>query len=166
MFRQNIACHPQWALMHGATIKKTDTRHLKSIMIDAQLFLQPQLVWHCERSLSHSQRQTVGTDHKGWPVSAQSVWHFSPILSTTGMWRRILVKTLNTVKPFSFHSCTVHLDIIKVLLFHQFHQVSYCRLDIICNHISEQSTTTYFNRSFLMVMTVAKINKMLPGDGC
>jgi len=63
-------------------------------MIDAQLFLQPQLVSHCERSLSQSQRPTVGTDHKGSPVSAQSVWHFSPILTKTGIWRRILVQML------------------------------------------------------------------------
>jgi len=68
-------------------------------MIDAQIFSQPQLVSHCELSLSQSQRPTVGTDHKGLPVSAQSVWHFSPTLTKTGMWRRILVEILNTVKP-------------------------------------------------------------------
>jgi len=55
-------------------------------MIDAQLFLQPQFVSHCERGLSESQRPTVWTDHKGSPVSAQNVWHFSPILTKTGIW--------------------------------------------------------------------------------
>jgi len=62
-------------------------------MIDAQRFLQPQLVSHCERSLSQSQRPTVGTDQKGSPVSK------FPILTKTGRWRRILVKILNMVKP-------------------------------------------------------------------
>jgi len=43
---------------------------------------------------------------------------------------------------------------------------SYYRLDIICSHISEQSTMTYFNQLFLIIVTLAKINKMLPEDGC
>jgi len=44
----------------------------------------------------------------------------------------------------------------------------YQGLDIIRSHISEQSTTTYFNRLFiiLVIMNVDKINKMLPEDGC
>jgi DMSO/TMAO reductase YedYZ heme-binding membrane subunit len=37
---------------------------------------------------------------------------------------------------------------------------------IICSHISELSTTTYINQLFLMIVTLANINKMLPEDGC
>jgi hypothetical protein len=50
----------------------------------------------------------------------------------------------------------------------QLHSVPYTNyqgLDIICSHISEQSTTTYF-KIVLIIITLATINNMLPEDGC
>lgn len=66
------------------------------IIIDARLFLRPQLLSHFKQSVSE---RPIAADHKHRQVFAQSVWHFCPILTKIGMYRQMLVTIPETVKP-------------------------------------------------------------------